>query len=101
MQTSGKTCRENAASYSVVVTRLVRNCALGRVTQYSRDNRDRTDEPRRTGSSACAEDDSGVGMDLSPLSQRRPACWRKCAPPETCYNAGRPRRDRRQQERKM
>ena len=40
MQTSGAMRRENAASYSVVVTRLVRNCALGRVTQYSRDGSD-------------------------------------------------------------
>src|SRR6476646_2856736 len=31
----GRIRREIAASYSVVVTRLVRNCALGRVTQYS------------------------------------------------------------------
>jgi hypothetical protein len=37
MQTSDAMRREKAASYSVVVTRLVRNCALGRVTQYSRD----------------------------------------------------------------
>jgi len=40
MQTSGVRRRENAASYSIVVTRLVRNCALGRVTQYSRDIND-------------------------------------------------------------
>ena len=37
MQASGAVRRENANAYSVVVTRLVRNCALGRVTQYSRD----------------------------------------------------------------
>ena len=29
-----------AASTAVVVTRLVRSCALGRVTQYSRDLND-------------------------------------------------------------
>jgi hypothetical protein len=40
MQTSGAMRRENAASYSVVVTRLGRDCALGRVTQYSRDIND-------------------------------------------------------------
>jgi hypothetical protein len=40
MQTSGDQRRENAAAYSVVVTRLVRNCALGRMTQYSRDAND-------------------------------------------------------------
>jgi hypothetical protein len=40
MQTSGVTRRENAKPYSVVVTRLVRNRALGRVTQYSRDASD-------------------------------------------------------------
>ena len=40
MQTSGGMRRENAKSYSAVVTRLVRNCALGRVTQYSRGSSD-------------------------------------------------------------
>src|SRR5438445_6344486 len=39
-QTSGATRREIAKSYSVVITRLVRNCALGRVIQYSRDSSD-------------------------------------------------------------
>jgi hypothetical protein len=37
MQTSGEIRREIAKPYPLVVTRLVRNCALGRVTQYSRD----------------------------------------------------------------
>jgi len=36
----GRMRRENDASYSVVVTRLVRDCALGRVTQYCRDSSD-------------------------------------------------------------
>src|SRR5215216_2432108 len=36
-QTSGAMRRENASTHSVVVIRLVRNRALGRVTQYSRD----------------------------------------------------------------
>jgi hypothetical protein len=40
MQTSGGMRRENAASYSNVIVRLVRNCALGRVIQYSRDASD-------------------------------------------------------------
>jgi len=40
MQTSGEMRREIVASYSAVVTRLVRNCALGRVIQYSRDASD-------------------------------------------------------------
>jgi hypothetical protein len=40
MQASGAMRRENATSYSIVITRLVRNCALGRVTQYSRDTND-------------------------------------------------------------
>jgi hypothetical protein len=31
---------ENADTYLVVITRLVRNCALGRVIQYSRDGDD-------------------------------------------------------------
>jgi hypothetical protein len=54
-----------ATSYPLVDTRLVRNCALGRVTQYSRDVSDRTDKLRRTGSSACAEDDSGGSVATS------------------------------------
>ena len=57
MQNSGGMRREIAASYSVVIVRLVRNCALGRTIQYSRDDNDRTDRPRRTGSPACAGDD--------------------------------------------
>jgi hypothetical protein len=36
MQTSGGMRREIAKSYSVVVTRPVRNRALGRVIQYPR-----------------------------------------------------------------
>jgi hypothetical protein len=40
MQTSGEMRREIANAYSVVITRLVRNCALGRVIQYSRDVND-------------------------------------------------------------
>ena len=54
MQTSGAVRSENANTYSVVVIRLVRNCALGRVTQYSRDLSVRTDKPRRTGYPAFA-----------------------------------------------
>jgi len=49
-----------ATSYPLVVTRLARNCALGRLTQYPRDVSDRTDKARRTGSSSCAEDDSRI-----------------------------------------
>jgi hypothetical protein len=40
MQTSGEMRRENANLYSVVIVRLVRNCALGRTIQYSRDRSD-------------------------------------------------------------
>ena len=36
MQTSGDQRRENASSYSIVIVRLVRNCALRRAIQYSR-----------------------------------------------------------------
>src|SRR5205814_6494064 len=57
MQTSGAMRREITNTYSVVITRLVRNCALGRVTQYSRGSSDRADKPRRTGSPAFAGDD--------------------------------------------
>ena len=60
LQSSGDQRRENAASYSVVVTRLVRDCALGRVTQYSRDVSDPIEKPQRTGSPACAGDDDRV-----------------------------------------
>src|SRR3954471_7696508 len=37
LQLPGIKRREKAASHSVVVARLVRDCALGRVTEYSRD----------------------------------------------------------------
>src|SRR4029079_11153358 len=40
MQTSGDQRRENAKSYSVVIVRLVRACALGRTIQYPRDASD-------------------------------------------------------------
>jgi hypothetical protein len=32
--------RENADTHSIVIIRLVRNCALGRTIQYSRDVND-------------------------------------------------------------
>ncbi len=47
-----------ARSYSVVITRLVRNCALGRVIQYSRGSSEGNDRPRRTGCPAFAGHDS-------------------------------------------
>jgi hypothetical protein len=40
MQTSGAMRREIATSRSTVIVRLVRNCALGRTIQYSRDAND-------------------------------------------------------------
>jgi hypothetical protein len=40
MQTSGDQRREIAKSYSTVIVSLVRNCALGRTIQYSRDVND-------------------------------------------------------------
>jgi hypothetical protein len=40
LQTSGAMRRENAEPHSVVITRLVRNCALGRVIQYPRGSSD-------------------------------------------------------------
>ena len=46
MQTSGAMRREIVASHSVVIVRLVRNCALERTIQHSRDIGDGTDEPR-------------------------------------------------------
>ena len=39
-KTSGALRREMAETYSVVIVRLVRNCALGRTIQYSRGNSD-------------------------------------------------------------
>ena len=36
MQSSDAMRREIVNSHSVVIVRLVRNCALGRATQYSR-----------------------------------------------------------------
>jgi hypothetical protein len=49
MQTSGAMRCQNAKRYLVVIVRLVRNCALGRTIQYSRDSSDGSDRPRRTG----------------------------------------------------
>src|SRR3954464_8419186 len=60
---SDATRREIAAPHSAVITRLERNCALGRVIQ---DSNDRTERPRRTGYPACAGfDDLGMGWSLS------------------------------------
>ena len=44
MQTSGTGCRENVSTYSVVIPAMAG-------IQYSRDADERTDKPRRTGSS--------------------------------------------------
>jgi hypothetical protein len=57
MQTSGATRREKAKSHSVVITRLVRNCALVPVIQHSRNVNDRIDKPQRTGCHAFAGHD--------------------------------------------
>jgi len=43
MQTSDAMRREIAKSYSAVIVRLVRNCALGRTIQYSVTSRIPTD----------------------------------------------------------
>src|SRR5437879_5913533 len=59
LQTSGAMRREIANPYSIVIARL------DRATQYSRDADDRTEKPRRTGSPAFAEDDSG-GWSCAP-----------------------------------
>jgi len=48
---------------SAVITRLVRNCALERVIQYSRDFSDSTETPRRTGYPAFAGYDGTRGQD--------------------------------------
>ena len=53
MQTSDAMRREIAVSYSVVVRER-------RTIQYSRESSDCNDRPRRTGSSAFADDDGGV-----------------------------------------
>src|SRR5215207_635009 len=62
-QNSGRSCREIAKSYSVVIP-----AQAG--IQYSRDSSDGIERPRRTGSSACAEDDSGECGDS--VAQRSP-----------------------------
>src|SRR4029079_13748529 len=53
-QSSDAMRREIANAHSAVIVRL------DRTTQYSRDADDKTEKPRHTGSSAFAEDDSGV-----------------------------------------
>ncbi len=50
-----KLCLEMATRHTLaVITRLVRNCALVRVIQYSRDASDGIEKPRCTGYPACA-----------------------------------------------
>ena len=74
MQTSGAMRRENAKSYSTVIVRLVRNCALGRTIQYSRDSNDGIDRLRRTGCPAFAEHDAvllGPAPRSTATSKRR------------------------------
>jgi len=104
----GKSSREIAYTRSPVVTRLVRNCALGRATKYSRDANDRTDKPRRTGSSACAEDDSGGCLAISaviasaatqsiyPRAETRTASYSRDPPAR--HDADRPRAATRDQD---
>jgi hypothetical protein len=71
MQGSGAMRREIVASYSAVMTRLVRNCALGRVIQYSRDVNDLIDRPRRTGCPAFAGHDDLRTARLQNLNPAR------------------------------
>jgi hypothetical protein len=61
--------REGEGVFAVIV-RLVRNCALGRTIQYSRDAGDRADRPRRTGYPACAGYDGWVWEEISGSMQR-------------------------------
>jgi hypothetical protein len=71
--------RENANAHSAVIIRLVRNCALGRVTQYSGGSSDRTDKPRRTGYPACAGYDDLVRRGYPPVMvSQRVARTRNC-----------------------
>ena len=56
MQTSGALCRENRERR--IQPSLRRREARSAMTQYPRGRSDRTDKPRRTGSPACAGDDS-------------------------------------------
>src|SRR4029077_11838593 len=46
----GQIVRRDREPISGVIVRLVRDCALGRTTQYPRDANDRIEKPRRTGS---------------------------------------------------
>ena len=77
MQTSGKSCREkakvrvlsiNAPPHTAVMLRLVRNCALGRGIQNSRDAGAGNEKPRRTGYPAFA------GYDGHLFCRRAEAC---------------------------
>ena len=91
MQTSRNPCRENARLIFGCHPRLVRKCARGAGIQYSRDGNDRTEKPRRTGSSAGAchrariratrwRRMTAVDAAVSPLSLR--ATGRREAPPD-------------------
>jgi hypothetical protein len=48
----------------------LRNCALGRTIQYSKDAGDRADRPRRTGYPACAGYDGWVWEEISGSMRR-------------------------------
>ena len=60
MQTSDAMRREIAISYSVVIRDGSANPHTRRTIQYSRESSDCNERPRRTGSSAFADDDGGV-----------------------------------------
>ena len=66
-QNSGASRRENADLHSVVIARLVRNCALERAIQYSRGSSDGIEEPQRTGYPAFEGYDSGYPACFPPL----------------------------------
>ena len=104
MQTSGAMRCENAKRYLVVIVRLVRNCALGRTIQYSRDASDGIDKPRRTGSPAFAGDDdlscrdsfASLAMTWRVLNFNQPNVHTLAAPCPSCATTFSPKIERAQ-----
>jgi hypothetical protein len=65
---NGFTCPLIFGGKRTVIARLVRNCALGRAIQYSRDSSDRFERPRRTGYPAFAGYDDLVAARPDPMT---------------------------------
>src|SRR3979490_260244 len=73
---AGSTCKPRAQCVARTRTHIQCRHPRRRVTQYPRGVSDRTEKPRRTGSSACAEDDGrgwgGIAPPVTPKARFGP-----------------------------